>query len=467
MTQLVNDVHSRLNPTAVARIEHPGSLDALRGVVRAAGLAREPMCIAGARHAMGGQQFRAGAVLVDTTGMRAVEAFDSERGRVTVQSGAHWRDVVAAIRGRDEPGRPLWGIRQKQTGADDLTLGGSVSCNAHGRGLAMGPIVEDVERLTLVDARGEVLVCSREENPELFSLVVGGYGLFGVVADVTLRLVERRPLRRLVDIIDIDDAINAVYRRAAQGCIYGDFQYAIDPAEDSFLRRGVFACYEPVPEGTPISDESADLDRGQWLELLRMAHTDKRKAFQLYAQHYLATHGRVYWSDTMQLGVYIPSYAEFLARAGATAGTAPESLMITELFVPPARLLDFMAAARVALLDTGVEDIYGTIRSVRKDQTTFLPWAREDFGCVIFNLRTVHTEAGIARSAQTSRRLIDAAAALGGSFYLTYHRWATREQLLACHPRLPEFLEAKHRYDPSGQFQSDWHQHLVHTVGGP
>ena len=31
---------------------------------------------------------------------------------------------------------------------------------------------------------------SRTENPELFSLVIGGYGMYGVILDVTLRVTR-------------------------------------------------------------------------------------------------------------------------------------------------------------------------------------------------------------------------------------------------------------------------------------
>ena len=72
-----------------------------------------------------------------------------------------------------------WAIRQKQTGVDAVSLGGSISANAHGRGLLMQPIGDDIEELTVIDARGEVVVCSRAVNAELFSLAIGGYGLFG------------------------------------------------------------------------------------------------------------------------------------------------------------------------------------------------------------------------------------------------------------------------------------------------
>jgi FAD/FMN-containing dehydrogenase len=458
MTQVVNDVHSRLNATTVARIHQPADLTELCKLVQELRDRGESAAVCGARHAMGGQQFLGGGVLIDMRAMNRVLGLDQEKGLLRIEAGADWPTIIGACAG----GR--WGIRQKQTGADSMTLGGSIACNAHGRGLDMGPLVEDIEGLTLVTADSEVLSCSREENAELFSLAVGGYGLFGIIADATLRLSPRCPVRRLVDIIDIDDALNAVYRRASEGCTHGDFQYAIDAADPSFLRRGVFACYQPQPAGTPVGGEDADLSKEDWLELLRLAHTDKRRAFQLYAQHYLATHGRTYWSDTMQLGMYIPSYADFLAQAGAAEH---ESLMITELYVPPPRLIDFMARAREVLRATGVEDIYGTIRAIRKDSTTFLPWAWEDYACVIFNLRTAHSDAGIGRSRAAACRLIDAASALGGSFYLTYHRWATREQLLACHPRLPEWLKRKNALDPRGVFQSDWYRHLVRTLDGP
>ena len=39
---------------------------------------------------------------------------------------------------------------------------------------------------------GSVVRCSREENKELFSLVLGGYGLFGIILEADLRTVPNR-----------------------------------------------------------------------------------------------------------------------------------------------------------------------------------------------------------------------------------------------------------------------------------
>jgi len=43
-------------------------------------------------------------------------------------------------------------------------------------------------------------------------------------------------------------------------------------------------------------------------------------------------------------------------------------------------------------------------------------------------------------------------------YYLTYHRWARRDQLEACYPRVVDFLRLKRRYDPAERFQSDWYR---------
>jgi hypothetical protein len=55
--------------------------------------------------------------------------------------------------------------------------------------------------------------------------------------------------------------------------------------------------------------------------------------------------------------------------------------------------------------------------------------------------------------------LIDLATARDGSYYLTYHRWARREQVERCYPRFASFLAEKKRIDPRRRFQSEWYRH--------
>src|SRR5262245_42007504 len=75
------------------------------------------------------------------------------------------------------------------------------------------------------------------------------------------------------------------------------------------------------------------------------------------------------------------------------------------------------------------------------------------------NLHVDHTPDCIAKTADDFRRLIDCAIEFGGSYFLTYHRWASRSRVETCHPRMVEFLRAKRRHDPAEAFQGDWYRH--------
>jgi len=90
---------------------------------------------------------------------------------------------------------------------------------------------------------------------------------------------------------------------------------------------------------------------------------------------------------------------------------------------------------------------------------SFLPWARQPYACTIFNLHTVHSPEGLKRSECAFRRLIDMAARRGGTYYLTYHRYATRNQVESCYLQFAEFLRLKKKYDSEERFQGDWYRH--------
>jgi FAD/FMN-containing dehydrogenase len=457
MDLVVNDIHSELNETTVSDVVVASSVEDVRQAIRSAADAELPVAIAGGRHAMGGQQFCSGGLLLDMRGMDDIVSFDREAGTIEVQAGIQWPTLIEYLSERPGADGGPWAIRQKQTGADRLSIGGALAANAHGRGLTFPPFVSDVESFTLVDPSGELVTCSRHENADLFALVAGGYGLFGCVVDVTMRLVPRQTLERVVEVRPIDD-LNAMFdRRIEDGFLYGDFQFATDPEDEHFLQRGVFSCYRPVDIDGPLPSGQRALARDDWTRLIALAHTDKARAFDLYAQHYLATSGQLYYSDAHQLADYEDGYHRALDAALGSPHRATE--MISELYVPRDRLADFMADVADDFRRNAVDVIYGTIRLIERDEDSFLAWAREPWACVIFNLHTVHTDEGIEHSAAAFRRLIDLATDRGGSYFLTYHRWATRDQVERGYPRFRAFLEEKLRHDPGERFQSDWYRH--------
>ena len=420
------------------------------------------MSIAGARHAMGGQQFLRDSALLDMRQLKHVRWFDRGRALLEVEAGITWPDVIRGYlsmqHGVLQRGSAVaYGIRQKQTGADRLTLGGAVAANIHGRGLAAQPFVSDIEGLEVVTPTGDLVRCSRTEHPELFRQVVGGYGLFGVVTAVTLRLVPRVKVERRVAQLEVDGLIEAFDERIAAGHLYGDFQFATAPDSPEFMRTGVLSSYRPVEASRVIPAHQRRLSQRDWNELLTLAHGDKRAAFHRFTEFYLATHGQLYWSDTHQLNLYLEDYHGALDHRLGAAVRGSE--MITELYVPRSRLTAFMHEVRRDFRLNGVDFIYGTIRLIEKEHDTALPWARENWACVIFNIHVDHRPQDIERAATHFRRLIDHALREGGSYFLTYHRFASAAQIEAAHPGMRAFLAAKQAADPHGVLQSDWYRH--------
>src|SRR6266568_2642424 len=454
---LVNDIHSQLNSTRVLKVLQPRSLEDVQQIVRTARKNRQIISVAGGRHAMGGQQFGTDTLLIDIRTMNRVLHLDRKSGILEVEAGIEWPELINGYLTLQTGDHQAWGIAQKQTGADRLTIAGTIAANAHGRGLRMRPFISDVESFALVDATAAVRTCSRRENPDLFRLVHGGYGLFGILASVRLRLVPRKKVERVVEIRTVDGLMGAFEKRISDGFLYGDFQFSIERDSNDFLHKGVFSCYRPVPMDTPLRPKQNELSDENWRQLLLLAHTNGKKAFEEYAEYYLSTNGQVYWSDTHQLSIYPDNYPrEIDAKLHAPY---PATEIITEINVPRPALSGFLDEVRNDFRKNKVELIYGTVRLIERDDESFLPWAKQPYACTIFNLHTVHSPGGLQRSEYAFRRLIDMAARRGGTYYLTYHRYATRNQVESCYPQFAEFLRLKKKYDPEERFQSDWYRH--------
>ncbi|MDP9178000.1 MAG: FAD-binding oxidoreductase [Gemmatimonadota bacterium] len=453
----VNDVHSHLNPSRVHAILRPQTTDAVQAAVRTAMTDGRALSVAGGRHAMGGHQFGEGTTLIDMSGLARVVEFDRTNGEIEVEAGIQWPELYKYLVDSQQGAKERWAFVQKQTGADRLSIGGALAANVHGRGLKLAPFVGDVAAFTIVAPDGVARRCSRTENAELFRAAIGGYGLFGVIVTVRLRLTRRHLVQRIVEVIDIDDLPALFERRIADGFEYGDFQFATELSADALLRKGVFSCYRPVDESTPMPTNRASLKPENWHELIYLAHVDRARAFQAYSSYYLTTSGQYYWSDEHQMSTYLPDYHESLAdRLGAHARG---SEMITEIYVPRDSLVRFMADVRSDFLRHRSDLIYGTIRLIERDTETMLAWAKQPYACIIFNLHVMPDAAGIMRAMQDFRRLIDRGLSYGGSYYLTYHRWAERHQVTAAYPQFAEFLRLKRRLDPAEVFQSEWYRH--------
>src|ERR1700730_11237560 len=200
---------SRLDKTQIAEIwdmpsDPQKGEDELRELLHRAQVSHLNVSIAGARHSMGGQTIYPGGIAVNMLPFKAMN-LNEDKNLLHVQAGAKWADIIPYL---DENGRSV-GVMQSD---NSFTVGGSLSVNCHGWQYDRPPIASTVESVHVMKADGSVIACSRTQNRELFSLVLGGYGLFGVILDAELRVVPNERLRLEQYVVPIGAAMESFDR---------------------------------------------------------------------------------------------------------------------------------------------------------------------------------------------------------------------------------------------------------------
>jgi len=126
-------------------------------------------------------------VLMSLERLQGVNAFDVERGTVTVRGGTWLKDLGDELFKR--------GVAQENLGDINVqSIAGAISTGTHGTGTAFGSLATQVESFTLVTADGSILECSPERNPDIFKAAQVSLGTLGMIAEVKLRVV---PAKRL------------------------------------------------------------------------------------------------------------------------------------------------------------------------------------------------------------------------------------------------------------------------------
>ncbi len=121
----------------------------------------------------------------------------------------HWQGLLAADRAQltavvkagtklHQLGELLFEQGMAQVNMGDINLqsvAGAISTGTHGTGEKLTGIAAQVEELTLITGRGERLVCSAQQNTELFKAAQISLGALGVITQVKLKLAPSYKLK--------------------------------------------------------------------------------------------------------------------------------------------------------------------------------------------------------------------------------------------------------------------------------
>jgi FAD/FMN-containing dehydrogenase len=419
-------------------------------VTRAASEGRH-VTIAGSRHSMGGHTVFPGAIVLDMRPFRGVSV-DAERRVAHVGAGATWAEVIPVL---DAAGLS---VAQMQSN-NDFTVGGSISVNAHGWAFRSPPIAASILSFRLVVADGRVLTCSRTENAELFSLALGGYGLFGVILDVDLRVVPNETYVVTSHRVRPEEYAAAYAALTSPGDDVGMAYGRLSVAPSSFLRQARLVLLTRAPGGGPARDTLAP-EKPQTLKRLVFrgaVGSDYGKNLRWTLEKLVGEQGAGPVSRNRVLNE--PS-SWFTNRD-------PESTeVLQEYFVPSDRFAAFVEGARAILLRREPDLLNVTVRAVEPDEDTVLRYAREPVLALVLLVHQDRSEIADATTGAWERELIDLALTCGGTYYLPYRPHARREQFRRAYPMAEAFFAAKRRYDPKEVFSNSFYRTYGPTDNG-
>lgn len=433
----------------VAVTERRHVADAL-AFARANGL---KVSMAAVRHSMGGHAFDDHALVLDMTGFNRVTLNEAAR-TVTVEPGATWHQIQNLI-------HPRFAVKAMQS-TDIFSVGGSISVNAHGMDHQAGAIAGSIRRLELMLADGSVVVCSHEENPDLFRHVVGGYGLFGVILSAELEIVENAVYRTSREIIAGAGFPTYFDEKIAGDEGLGLFYGHLSTAPATLLDEMVVYRYDRVAEAAPAdlpalgAPGMVALKRlilnlskfGDWFRDLKW-YVEKRLEPEFESCTVPRT-AAMAEGEACLVSRNDPMHDSVPYLFNDMAG---DTDILHEYFFPRGEYAGFIAGAREILLRHRARLLNASIRVVDADDIA-LSYAAEPAFSLVLYVNQSTDDAGNAAQRALTRDLIDLTIRHRGRFFLPYQLQYTGAQLLAAYPELPAFVAEKRRIDPDGLFTS-------------
>jgi FAD/FMN-containing dehydrogenase len=450
----INDA-SHLNKTAIYGVIRIASEDDLRNALQYARENHLKISCAGEQHSMGGQTFTHGGLVLDFRDFNKIN-LDKANKRVNIQSGARWWQLQQLL---DKEGLSVKSMQS----INIFSVGGALSVNAHGIDPKPGQVASTVRAMRVMLSNGEIVKASPTENAELFSHVLGGYGLFGAILDVDFDVVNNEMYARKTLYMDYRDFPGYYEANIEPNGEIGLAFGRLSVAPESFLRetavhtyaktefQGALPALQPARYNTLdrfIINVSKTGGMGRWLRwtlekniepLLHTCHTRNQAMSQ--KEVCLVSRNEEMYDDMAYL-----------------KNRLKDTDILQEYFVPYDRMPEFVDGLREVVKNNGANLLNVTIRTVHLDTTTALPYATADmFGFVLyFNVKFNDRDNEILK--KTTTDLIDVALRAGGTYYLPYQLFYSPQQLRNSYPEIDDFFAAKRKYDPIELFSNKFYE---------
>jgi FAD/FMN-containing dehydrogenase len=408
-----------------------------------------PISIIGKGYSEGGQTITETGTVIDLSKLNEIVAFDKKLKTITIQAGATWKQVQEFI---DQKDLSLEGIQSY----NDFSVGGSIGVNCHGRDIS-GSLENSILSITVLTADGSLITASRNQNKELFQACVGGYGLLGIIVDVTLQLKQNCLLTKEMNMMPLTsypDYFKQEIRNNPDAQIHSAIVWF-----DKNIKVSATTFFENHPLNKD-AQKSRRLrkHKKQYLiktgietlyRRLKMIQSIEPQLEAKRARHEAKKKNKYYFRN-YEMSQTVNSL-EPITRFFSTS-------FLQEYFIPCEKIVDFIALLKSIKTMYGINLVNATIRFVPAQKQSVLSYALTDcFACVLY-INIWNNNSEIKNAQVWTQYIIEAALACGGTFYLPYQLYATQEQFNKAYPMMHEFLKIKKQFDPQNIFQNKLYQ---------
>lgn len=446
----INDA-SCLNKTPVYGVVKVTTVDDIRNALAFARAHDLKVTAAGERHSMGGQSFSQNGLILDMRSFNHI-ALDKKQMVLHAETGATWQQIQDYL---DKQGLSVKAMQS----INIFTLGGSLSVNAHGVVQNPGPVAATVRSIRIMKSDGEIVIASPTENSDLFKHAIGGYGLFGVILDADIDIVDNEvyvlhttyiPYKKFPDYYQkhVEDNENA-----------GLFYARLSVAPDTYLRETEVNIFTKLPYTGAIPALRPDEHTRAERFVLNFSKTGGIGRWtRWFLEKHLKPHLEPCISRNQAMVQKEPCLVTRNQEMYDPAGYLKEKLhdtdILQEYFIPQNKMPEFVDGMRNIVRADDANLLNVTIRGVRKDTIAALPYATQNmFAFVLyFNQKLTDHDSRVLQ--KTTSDLINLATSLNGTFYLPYQLYYSSEQLRKAYPEIGAFFAAKKEYDPSELFDN-------------
>ncbi|ANE48034.1 FAD-binding protein [Paenibacillus swuensis] len=443
---LITD-YSRLHPVKVERVIQGREEAQLVELVRDARDQGKTISIAGQRHSQGGHTYYKDGIVVDMTHYNRILEVDPVNRKIRVQAGATWEDVQNAV---NPPGLAVRTMQSQNL----FTIGGSVSINAHGRDIRNGSLIASVESFRLLTADGNIREVSRTVNADLFPLALGGYGLFGIILDVTLTLTDDVVYRMTTEDLQVENYTKYFLQQVKSNPDIELHIARISVSPDKPL-TDMYAINYTRDASIPLSEHNTLKTKEKWVvptkalfQLNRSFDWGKEVLWNLQKEYF---HNQK--NALISRNNAMRSESQFMEYSGAGAND-----FLQEYFIPVGEFAGFVEDLRNVLTEEELNLLNITVRYVNEDEEAVMSYAREDmfalvclFHAPLSSDAQFQTKAGI-------RRIIDQVIKHRGTYYLPYAGYPTVKQFQTVYPNYRHFFVQKENYDPGRLFTNQFYE---------